>query len=200
MLYLSAVALVLAVAGLSNTQSIDPNTVPISDRRQWCQAQRTQCPLICLQLPDSTSATESNTCDPETLSFSCVCSNGQSPNASEYSQTIPYFQCMERGNQCVEACGQDNACSTSCREDHPCGAQDPARITTSAMTSTTASRTGDPAANPTDPDSEDYSNFGAQETGSSGQTDAAFSAIDVGRSYGLAIVAATIFAGFALFL
>src|SRR5271163_1563967 len=76
-----------------------------------------------------------------TLDFDCVCGNGQSPNASEYSQTIPYFECQEYGDQCVAACNGDSTCQGACRDNNPCGAQNPTRVnvtsTSSAMSSTT---------------------------------------------------------------
>ena len=68
-----------------------------------------------------------NDCDPETLTYGCVCGNGLQPNVSEYSLTIPYFTCTEWGNQCVERCEGDSACASSCRQDHPCGALNPTR-------------------------------------------------------------------------
>ncbi|KAL4798258.1 hypothetical protein BDV19DRAFT_386542 [Aspergillus venezuelensis] len=56
----------------------------------------------------------------------CICSNGQSPNASEYSQTIPFYLCTEQNNRCVDACAQtDSSCQSNCRTDNPCGAQNP---------------------------------------------------------------------------
>lgn len=46
-------------------RSLSPKTATsntITD--QWCEQQETSCPLICLQLPNGTASTESNTCDP----------------------------------------------------------------------------------------------------------------------------------------
>jgi len=108
---------------LSSAQyTIDPTSVPTSQRDTWCQSQQTACPLLCLQLPGESSTTDANTCDADTLTYQCVCGNGQSPNASEYSQTLPYFICTEYGTQCVNACANgDTSCQSACRDDHPVG-------------------------------------------------------------------------------
>jgi len=85
----SLVAVVVAsFVGFAVAQTIDPSTVPIAIRDQWCQAQITACPLICLQTPGNTASTEDNSCDPSTLDFSCVCSDGQSPNATEIMRAL----------------------------------------------------------------------------------------------------------------
>ncbi|KAI7639355.1 hypothetical protein KC319_g14452, partial [Hortaea werneckii] len=93
---------------------------------------------ICTQTTPSHSAdTQTNTCDPTTLTYACICANGLSPNISEYSQTLPYYICQEWTNQCVANCAPaDNACASSCRADHPCGALNPTRVNTSTVSST----------------------------------------------------------------
>ncbi|KAF2649318.1 hypothetical protein K491DRAFT_721769 [Lophiostoma macrostomum CBS 122681] len=194
---------VLAFAGLSLTQdgtypyTIDPNSVSSTDRQTWCDNQKAQCPLICLQQPGVTSLTTvQNDCDPDTLVYSCVCENNVAPNITQYSQTIPYYVCTEWGNQCVAACG-DNTCKDACRADHPCGAQHPNPPNSSAITTTSqtasATATGDDTSIPT--------------SGLLGQTGSPDSAAGVvspflgfGQSYGLAVVFMSVFAGFAIIL
>lgn len=130
------IGLASAVTIASAQYSIDPNSVPISTRDAWCESQIAQCPEICLQTSAHSSITRSNDCVAKTLTYSCVCSNGITPNVSQYSLTLPYYICQEWGNQCVANCGQDNACASACREDHPCGAQDPRTPNTTTTTST----------------------------------------------------------------
>ncbi|OJJ46077.1 hypothetical protein ASPZODRAFT_133057 [Penicilliopsis zonata CBS 506.65] len=120
--------LLAAVFGLVSGQTIDPDSVPIGTRDQWCNSQTSACPLLCLQIPGTKSTTQQNSCDPKTLVYSCVCSNGVSPNASQYSETIPYFECTESNNQCVDNCQGDSSCQSACRQDNPCGAQNPTRV------------------------------------------------------------------------
>lgn len=82
---------------------------------------------ICLQVGNALLETRQNDCSAASLTYTCVCQNGISPNISQYSLTLPYFICQEWGNQCVANCGLDSTCASSCRQKHPCGAQDPRR-------------------------------------------------------------------------
>ena len=129
----------------------------------------------------------------EDLTYGCLCGNEKQPNISEYSLTLPYYVCQEWGNQCVKGCGQDNECSSKCREDHPCGAQNPSRHNaTKTDTASSPDATDDPNAIYTGaPGSSDNS-------GDLSSKKAAGVALDVGRSYGLAIIFASLFAGFAM--
>lgn len=196
----AAVSFLLAIAGLASAQSINPDSVDIATRRQWCQSQKSSCPLLCLQYPGNSASTSANDCDPKTLVFNCVCAvNGLSPNASEYSQTIPYFTCTEWGNQCVTACGQNSACASSCRADNPCGAQSPTLVNTSTITSTIATATDGSEASAT---SAVFTGFGntAETTAASADDEGAAAMVNLGQSYGLAVVVAGVLAGFALVL
>jgi hypothetical protein len=205
-LKLSAAVLATALLSMSVrsqiTYYIDPNSVPLSTRTQWCTAQKTSCPLLCLQLPGASSTTSANDCDPTNLTYDCVCGNGQSPNASEYSQTLPYFICTTYGDQCVAACNGDTNCQSACRTDHPCGAQDPTRVnttSTSSMASTTV-----PAGATSGTAGVVYTGLGgavstaATAAASSTSKSGAQAALDLGRSYGLAVVFGGLLAGFAL--
>ncbi|PSS08784.1 hypothetical protein M430DRAFT_109594 [Amorphotheca resinae ATCC 22711] len=213
---LVAAAVLSLGAQAQYTYYIDPNSVPLSTRTSWCQSQIASCPLLCLQLSGQSSTTESNSCDPASLNYECICGNGLAPNAANYSQTIPYFECTEYGNQCVAGCNGNSACQTSCRVDHPCGAQDPTRInatsTTSSSTasSTSGSASGSAAAS-SGSDGVRFTGLGGAAATSSASSSSSTSsstsdskksgsqaALDLGRSYGLAVVFAGLFAGFAL--
>ena len=190
-------------------KTFHPSSSLITSAENWCQAQETQCPLICLQYPGNSASTLSNTCDPTALSYSCVCSNGMSPNASQYSQTLPYFVCTEWGNECVTACGSNSQCASDCRSQHPCGAQDPVRQNTSTLSSTMSkTATGAPAGATTGASGTIYTGFGgaaatssgAGSTGSSSSTSGAAMALEMGQAYGLVMLATGLFGGFALML
>ncbi|KAJ5310423.1 uncharacterized protein N7443_002884 [Penicillium atrosanguineum] len=96
LLLILAVAVVMVSSQWSAT--IDPSSVSLPLRKTWCSYQQNSCPLICLQVNGSSGASV-NTCDANSLDYSCICSNGISPNASEYSETMAYFICTEAGNQ-----------------------------------------------------------------------------------------------------
>jgi hypothetical protein len=198
----AVLSLLLSIAG---SQTIDPSSVQLNLRTTWCVNQKTSCPLLCTQQTNSGSTT-SNQCDPKTLDWTCVCAvDGKTPNVSEYSQTIPYYECTEYANQCVKKCGLgNNACSDQCRTAAPCGAQNPTRVN---LTSSTASGSGSgseaTAASTSGFDSFGGSGSGAATTssaGGSGSKSAAITALNLGQSYGLAVVMGGIFAGFALML
>ncbi|KAK9329309.1 hypothetical protein V1520DRAFT_343755 [Lipomyces starkeyi] len=144
MIFLPIVALLLATTALAqtyptfNASIIDPNT-----RLQWCQSEVATCPLICLD--EGYSAT-SNLCYPDNLYYICQCSNGHSPNLTEYSLTIPYFVCQEQVTLCANNCGSDNTCVSACRQNKQCGATNPTRVnvssTSTAVHSTASSSLG----------------------------------------------------------
>lgn len=184
----------LAIAALASFARadyiIDPEDVSASDRAAWCQSQIASCPLICQQIDDG--PTQVNDCDPDTLMYGCLCGNGQQPNVSEYTLTIPYFTCTEFGNQCVENCGNNNACANSCREDNPCGAQNP------QQPNATSTDEPDSQASPTETDDDDGP-VNTDVLGSDvGNDNAGSRVIGIGRSYGLAIVGGALFVGFAM--
>ncbi|KAF2797641.1 hypothetical protein K505DRAFT_235064 [Melanomma pulvis-pyrius CBS 109.77] len=194
---------VLAIAALSKAQyTIDPESVTQANRGNfldaWCLNQKSQCPLICLQQPGvTTQNTEENECDPDTLDYSCICDNGISPNLTMYSQTIPYYICTEWGTQCVNNCNGVQSCQADCLQKHPCGAQSPnkgnASLSTSAVaTSVLASATSSFA----------VVGFGPAATGTSNgdKGGAASAMLDLGSSYSLAVVFASVFLGFAVLL
>jgi hypothetical protein len=182
--------------------------------------------LICLQPPSETFTTNDNTCDSDTLKFSCECGDGLRPNVTQYTQTMPFFICQEWGNQCVTGCNGDNACSSSCRQDHPCGAQDPIKPNSSTISSTmssSASRTANDAGATTDSSGGTiYSGFGGasatgdsssaeESSGSSSSSDSssngfgsadssAASALEFGQTFGILALAGAFFGGFALVL
>jgi hypothetical protein len=142
-----------------------------------------------------------------TLDYSCVCDNGQSPNASEYSQTVPYFICTQYNTNCVNGCDGDSSCQSACRQDHPCGALNPTRLNTSTISTMTATSTagGGASAVSTGSGGTVYSGFGgaaatATATGSSGGSTSGAAAIllSLGHSYGVFIVAAGVLTGFSM--
>lgn len=180
----------------------------IQPTETWCTSQTAECPLICTQTSANSATTDANSCDATTLTYSCVCGNGLSPNISQYSQTLPYFICTEWGNQCVTACGSDSSCASACRDDHPCGAQNPIRVNTSTISSTMMSKTstGTPAGATVGASGTIYTGFGgaaattSASSGDGSSQQSAAMALQMGQAYGLVVVAAGLFGGFALLL
>ncbi|CAN8101307.1 unnamed protein product [Discula destructiva] len=115
---------------------IDPNSVPLATREGWCQNELETCPYICRDM--GATGASVNTCNATLLTYGCLCNDGATPNASEYSLTLPYFTCVEYVSQCVTACNSDSNCQGACQQDHPCGATDPKKYNTTATASSTA--------------------------------------------------------------
>lgn len=199
MLSFRSTILALAIATTVISQGdkrIDPESVPSGVRERWCDDQKQTCPIICQQVEPRTTLV--NTCDPETLTYGCLCGDERKPNISEYTLTLPYFICQEWGTQCVAACGSDNTCASACREDNPCGALDPKREN---KTETTSSSTSEPTASSTTDDGQTiFTDTPGDESDSDNSDDngSGASALVIGRTYGLAIVFGTMFAGFAM--
>lgn len=195
-----------AFAGLAAAQdapqygypyTIVPDSVDISNRDQWCLMSQTQCPLICLQVPGVTSmTTESNDCDPEALTYSCVCENGVAPNITQYSQTLPYFICREWGTQCQQNCGNDNTCASKCTSDHPCGALDPYKGNQTLASQIAASASAAATATSKPP----TVGFAGQTDAASPANGAASASFLPGAGVSLFAVAGSIFMGFGLLL
>ncbi|KZZ91911.1 hypothetical protein AAP_03130 [Ascosphaera apis ARSEF 7405] len=131
------------------------------------------------------------------LSFSCICNNDQTPNATEYSQTIPYFICTQQNNDCVNACPNNNAdCQYNCRAQNPCGAKSPKRYNiTTTTTATTASATGDVTGTSATPSQTVYSGMAGEEDSSPSN-----GAIGLTPVYGYGVLLSAFIGGFAVFL
>jgi hypothetical protein len=135
--------ILLASAGLIGLSAAqvypptNPDDIDINIRDLWCVNQQQACPALC-EDQEQVGATV-NDCDPETLSFECLCENNTTPNMTEYSLTIPYQLCKQSITDCVANCGNGEAvCSNLCFTGKKCGASDPtlhnSTTTTSAPT------------------------------------------------------------------
>ncbi|KAJ5617127.1 hypothetical protein N7537_002241 [Penicillium hordei] len=109
--------------------------VDSANLNSYCSAQRNTCPQICQQ------GTKLNSCDPTTLKFSCVCSDGSTPDVTPYSQTVPFFVCQETYVQCIASHPNDADGQRACKKAADCGSKNASAVTTTASTSTMSSTT-----------------------------------------------------------
>ncbi|KAF9087532.1 hypothetical protein BGX23_008056 [Mortierella sp. AD031] len=134
---------VLAIlATLACVSAFDPMTVDNSTKLTWCQNQVGFCTNVCQELTNG-GQTIDNRCDIQTLLYTCECQGGIVPNTTEYTYTIPYFQCVADVQSCIKDCPQaDNGCYTKCNS-RSCAAEFPKKynqtIATSIPTPTTES-------------------------------------------------------------
>jgi len=144
-------AAVVSAQNFTSCCSLDPNTVDMNTRLAWCRAQQNSCPLVCAD-----GLTSANTCDPNALTFSCVCQSGTTPNISDYGQTLPSLECDEWKGQCVNAhpnnlagqtfclsftCGDKNASNSGLGPSSGGGAGGSAATSTAASSSSSTSAT-----------------------------------------------------------
>ncbi|KAK6538002.1 hypothetical protein TWF694_010895 [Orbilia ellipsospora] len=128
----------------------DPKDIDLLTKQTWCSDQVASCGLLCLD--QNSGGGYTNSCDPDDLSWQCVCADGTVPNATQYTQTIPYFICIDEVQGCVNNCPQaDATCSQGCVNGKVCGATDPKKVTTTSKSGSNhaATSTGAPAASGT---------------------------------------------------
>lgn len=195
----AAVASGLLLAGAVSAQSypaFNPDSIAESQKIFWCEQQISACPLLC---NDRKTTTQINECYPENLFYTCICSDGKSPELAEYSQTIPYFTCITVVEECVANCEGNGICGGQCRENKPCGAQgDPTKNKTTTDTkSSTKTTTSLPTATQTGDDFE--AGFGSTKD-TKDKDSGASSILSFKSSYGLASVIVGLAAGFTIFL
>ncbi|KAF4818840.1 hypothetical protein CGCSCA5_v004839 [Colletotrichum siamense] len=181
------------VAAAQADYVIDPKSVPLATRKAWCQDETNTCPIICQQVEPRTTLV--NDCDYNSLTYGCVCGDGNQPNMTEYSLTLPYHVCQEYGNQCVTKCGLGaNECASKCREDNPCGASNPTRANSTSTASGTATATSSSTSGAI------FTGMAGDDgsSGSSGSSGAA--ALGMGREAGFAVLVGSILGGVALLL
>lgn len=179
------------VAAQNNSTYIDPNSVPLSTKASWCNGQNAACITLCDQDPSS------NLCDDTTLDWTCLCSNGSSPDIAAYMDTVPYYICEQSYDDCVadnpnDALAQQN-CKTQIQDD--CGSLNTANYT-AASTSSMASSTSSSAPSSTAAAATTTSaSASATATAKSAAT-----AMLIGRDYGIGLIAAGIMAAFGFML
>ncbi|KAF7194947.1 hypothetical protein HII31_03621 [Pseudocercospora fuligena] len=93
----------------SGPLTIDPSQVDDSLRLTWCQAQTHNCPILC------GGTASANTCNSDQLTYVCTCSNGNTPNISDYQSTLPFYVCEQWKANCVDSNPNDLDAITGCQ-------------------------------------------------------------------------------------
>ncbi|KAA6407855.1 MAG: hypothetical protein FRX48_08206 [Lasallia pustulata] len=173
----------LAAFAAAQNSTLDPNSVPLSQRNAWCNAEQTNCPLLCGGL----SFTGLNTCDGSSLNYQCTCNNGSSPDLAAYEDTLPSYICTQNKINCVLAHPNDANGQSACNTTYQCGTlaatNAPAGTSSSAMpSSTSASATVTSSSTAT------------------ASTTAKSMALSFGQNYGAGIVAAGLMAALSVLL
>ncbi|KAK6002578.1 hypothetical protein QM012_001328 [Aureobasidium pullulans] len=149
MLYSTIFFAASAFTGLAAAQiqtgnyTIDPNSVDATTRANWCRAEFNTCNVLC-----TGSGFKTNSCDQNSLSYSCVCNNGLTPNMSEYANTVATYECQTYQGQCL-ANNAGNITAQNLCEKITCATQTASNLitsSTSASSSSSAASSGSGAA------------------------------------------------------
>ncbi|KAI7345790.1 hypothetical protein KC354_g14550 [Hortaea werneckii] len=193
--------------------TIEPNSVPLATRQNWCRAQFNTCNSVC------GGQAFPNNCDATTLVYTCVCTNGNMPNISAYDQSLAAYECRAWRDGCNERYPGDAEAQQNCL-DTPCGSRevDDASSSSSSsmasMTATSSSSDSTSSASSTaaaggssgsDSDSNSDSDSSASGTASSSaaaasQSDSGAAAMRFAQTYGTGVFATGLLAFFGLAL
>ncbi|OJJ42983.1 hypothetical protein ASPZODRAFT_136856 [Penicilliopsis zonata CBS 506.65] len=124
-----------AVGNYTFPYGFDIDNTTLTERSQWCTAERNSCPLICGGVADE------NTCDATTLAFTCVCSNGSEADVALYEQTVPFYVCQATYAQCIEENPNNLDAQESCKANETCGTLNASAVSTTSTAASTASAT-----------------------------------------------------------
>ncbi|MDI1492994.1 MAG: hypothetical protein OHK93_004778 [Ramalina farinacea] len=132
-------SVVVALAGFAVAQNssstLDPGSVSLTMKSQWCQGENTNCPLLC----GGPTFTKINTCSASDFTYTCTCSNGTGPtDIDQYLDTWPNHVCNEIFAQCRQA----NPGSESCKTCGTLVAKNVPAMTSTMAAATTAMATG----------------------------------------------------------
>ncbi|KAJ9216502.1 hypothetical protein DTO166G4_1718 [Paecilomyces variotii] len=182
---------IAAQANYTLPAGFNPGEVSSTEKASWCTGQRNLCPKIC------GGAANVNTCDPDSLSFSCVCSDGSVPDSAEYTQSLPYFVCEANFGQCIQNHPNDLDGQNQCKEQAKCGTKnatsDAASTSSAAATSGTAVATTLTTATTT-AGGQVATTTAAKATASTSHS--AASAVKVAQDYSAALLVGGLLAGF----
>jgi len=193
--------------------TIEPNSVPLATRQNWCRAQFNTCNSVC------GGQAFPNNCDAATLTYSCVCTNGNQPNISNYQQSLAAYECRAWKDGCNERNPTDAEAQQNCL-DTPCGSKlvsDASSSSSSSMASMTATSSSSgsdstssasstaAAGGSSDSDSDSDSDSSASGTASSSaaaasQSDSGAAAMRFAQTYGTGVFATGLLAFFGLAL
>lgn len=74
------------------------------------------------------------------FTFECECSDGKTPDVSQYKDTFPFFVCQENFAQCISNNAADSDSQQKCKDARKkCGTKDPKDAESSATTTSSAS-------------------------------------------------------------
>ncbi|KAJ4344605.1 uncharacterized protein N0V89_012349 [Didymosphaeria variabile] len=187
--------------GVGACCTVAANDVPERTRATWCSATENTCPEICGG--QGQIASGGNTCDEDTLQYTCKCRNGTEPTMAEYEQSVPGLMCRFWFDQCTNATiasnGEGNqaeqfACDTY--RNQQCGNKTTADAETTS--STTSGSSG--ASSTGSSDSATESSSTATSSAASGSSSTPGAAVRLAQEFAAPVLAGGMIALFGIAL
>lgn len=169
-----------------------PDDIDENTRNIWCTQQYASCTGLCQD--QTQGGAEINDCWVEDLNFSCICEDGSTPNATEYSLAIPFNLCQQSKQMCVDNCDGDTACADLCFIGKTCGASDPTRVN---ITTTTTAGSRPTGSNGDDDENTDGNDEDEEEDPFKADTGMGVRLANFGSAYGIGAMVFGVALGFA---
>merc|ERR1712227_75159 len=139
MLYSTIFFAASAFTGLAAAQvqtgnyTIDPNSVDSTTRADWCRAEFNTCNVLC-----GNGGFKTNSCDNNSLQYSCVCNSGLTPDMSEYASTVPTYECQTYKGQCLQTTAGNITAQDLCQKI-TCASQTASNLVSSSTMASSSS-------------------------------------------------------------
>ncbi|MCJ1340659.1 hypothetical protein MMC09_005955 [Bachmanniomyces sp. S44760] len=160
-----------AAAQSTSNSTIDPNSVPLTERNSWCNGEVNTCGMLC------GGKTVANNCSGSDLTYTCTCmSNNSAPGLAFYMGTLPTFICNTQFGACIAAHPNDLAGQQQCNQTYVCGNLNASSVPVATSTSSSSSSMSATASPTTSPS--------ASASAKSNM------ALKVGQDYGMGLFAA----------
>ncbi|KAL4811541.1 hypothetical protein BDV18DRAFT_129570 [Aspergillus unguis] len=187
---LALVAPIVAQSNWTLPSGFDLSQIDSQTRSNWCLSERNNCPKIC------GGVASENRCTPDTLDFTCTCSNGTDADVSLYEGTIPFYVCQAEYGQCISQSSTQDG-DEACKEGlNQCGSLNASATTTTSSSSTSSTPTSTSSSSSDSDDSSSSSEASTTDDADSPtETDGAVALM---QNYGLAGFATVVVAAFAL--
>ncbi|KAH0337088.1 hypothetical protein KCU81_g8258, partial [Aureobasidium melanogenum] len=118
----------------SGNYTIDPNSVDSTTRSSWCRAEFNTCNVLC-----GSGGFKTNSCDANSLTYSCVCNNGLTPNMSQYESSLPDYECQTYRGQCLANNAGNSTAQDQCKQITCASMTASNLVTSSTMASSSSS-------------------------------------------------------------
>ncbi|KAH0252036.1 hypothetical protein KCU84_g24257, partial [Aureobasidium melanogenum] len=144
-------------------------------RANWCRAEFNTCNVLC-----GNGGFKTNSCDNNSLQYSCICNSGLTPDMSQYDSTVPTYECQTYKGQCLSTNAGNITAQDLCQKI-TCASQTASNLVSSSTMASSSSSAASSAS------SAAASTTSAVATGSQTAASSAASATHTGAANALSI-------------